>query len=420
MAFFNFLRGILWGLLVLLNACGGGGSGGGAGSPGSASVVTPKTVLPSSFENKSIPALPTELTQLPNLRLITSLGLSVDSIPSSLAVSDFQRNGTYSAFVIASDGSSALAYFIGYSSSSWTDLSGDLFHSVADRATCAKPQQSLIADLNRDGRPDVYVVCAGVMSGGSLQPQAQYVYMSQADGTYRKTTTATLAPSVLLHASSAAIADIDKNGCLDVVTTDNGSLKIMMGTCSAGSYSLNAPADNTGRVPSSAVATLPANIQSTFLIPRGTAPSRYDLLVGGDGSSQGTPIRWYLNHDGYFDTNDVLEVRAYALAFGDSTNRYDYLESDSYGYIYISNVPLGVTAQSFVKLVRIPLPNVSSDVSSLSYLVPAAGEPLTNWPSAMRLHNNTLRVVDAGCTLVTTLDNMSRCGKQYPISGFVP
>ena len=108
------------------------------------------------------------------------------------------------------------------------------------------------------------------------------------------------------------------------------------------------------------------------------------------------------------------------MLFRSSTNRYDYLESDSYGYIYISNVPLGVTAQSFVKLVRIPLPNVSSDVSSLSYLVPAAGEPLTNWPSAMRLLNNTLRVVDAGCTLVTTLDNMSRCGKQYPISGFVP
>ncbi len=419
MAIFNFMRIILLGLVVLLQACGGGGGGSG-GTSGSSQVVTPKTVLPSSFENKSISDLPTELTQLPNLRAITSLGLTVDSVSSSLAVSDFQRNGTYSAFVIASDGTTLRPYFIGYDSGTWTNLSGTLFRSVAHQETCANPKQSLVADLNQDGRPDIYVVCAGLNSGGSLQPQAQYVYLSQSDGTYLTTTTSTIAPSVTLLASSAAIADIDRNGCPDVVTTDNGSLKIMMGTCGAGSYTLNAPASNTGRVPSSGVSALPSNIQSVFLIPRGSAPARYDLMVGGDGSSQGTPLRWYLNNSGFFDNTDVLKVRTYALAFGDGTNRYDYLESSTHGYVYISNVPVGVVSQSFVKLARIPLPDVSSDTTSLSYLVPAAGEPLTNWPSAMRLLNNNLRVYDAGCGLVTTQDNSSRCGKQYPITGFAP
>lgn len=423
MAIFNFMRVMLMGFVLLLLACGGGGGGSG-GANGSTQVVTPKTVLPSSFENKSISDLPTELTQLPNLRAITSLGLTLDSVPSSLAVSDFQRNGSYSAFVIASDGR---AYFIGYASGTWSDLSGTLFRSAGDRASCAKPQQSLVADLNRDGRPDVYVVCAGVISGASLQSEAQYVYLSQSDGTYVRTTTATIAPSVTLHASSAAIADIDGDSCLDVVTTDSGSLKIMLGTCTAGSYTLNAPADNVGRVPSSMVAALPSNIQSVFLIPRGSAPARYDLMVGGDGGNQGTPLRWYLNNkndvtnkSGYFDTNDVLKVRTYALAFGDSTNRYDYLESGLYGYVYMSNAPGGAVAQSFVKLARISLPGVSSDTTNLAYLVPATGEPLTNWPSAIRLVNSNLRVYDAGCGLVTTLDNMSRCGKQYPIAGFVP
>jgi hypothetical protein len=420
MAIFNFMRVMLMGFVLLLQACGGGGGGSG-GTNGSTQVVTPKTVLPSSFENKSISDLPTELTQLPNLRAITSLGLTLDSVPSSLAVSDFQRNGTYSAFVIASDGSSVQAYFIGYASGTWSDLSGSLFRSAGDRVSCAKPQQSLVADLNRDGRPDVYVVCAGVISGASLQSEPQYVYLSQSDGTYVRTTTAIIAPSVTLHASSAAIADIDGNSCLDVVTTDNGSLKVMMGTCTSGSYTLNDPAANAGRVnflyPGAAP---PSNIQSVFLIPRGSAPARYDLMVGGSSAGGAASFRWYLSHNGYFDPSTVLEFRTYSLPFGDSTNRYDYLESGSYGYVYMSNTPGGAVAQSFVKLARIPLPGVSSDTTNLAYLVPAAGEPLTNWPSAIRLVNSNLRVYDAGCGLVTTLDNMSRCGKQYPIAGFVP
>jgi len=96
-------------------------------------------------------------------------------------------------------------------------------------------------------------------------------------------------------------------------------------------------------------------------------------------------------------------------------NRYDYLESGSYGYIYIRN---GAT-QAFGGFNRIPLPGVSSTIA-YSVLTPPASHTLTDWPVAMRLVDNTLRVYDAGCDVLVALNNSSRCGRQYPLSDFPP
>jgi hypothetical protein len=358
----------------------------------------------------------------------------MDSVPASLAVADFQQNGTYSAFVIASNGTStARAFFASYSASTgWSNQSDALFRSSADWDACIRPEQSAVADLNGDGRPDIYVACSGDF-GGSIQSVAQYVFLSQSNGKYIKVTASTSAGStLLLHASGVALADINGDGCQDVVTTDNGSLLIITAMCSNGytpspnAYTLSLPSTNVGRLPSSLGSTPPNNVRSVFLIPRpvGNA-TRYDLLVAG-GGNQGTPVIWYLNNptlakpagSGFFDPQDVRNFRAYPLPYGDGNNRYDYIESGSSGYIYFRNA----SADSFVKLVRIPLPNPSSDITSLAYLDPTVIAPgdTAQWPSQLRVQNAELRVYDAGCPISVTLDNRSRCGRHYQLTGFAP
>ena len=376
-------------------------------------VVTPPTplaVLPSSYENKNA-AVPVELTQLPKLSAVAvfvpGLVSGMDSVPASLAVADFQRSGSYSAFVIASDGSSqSRAFFVGYGvASGWSDLSDALFRSSSDRAACLRPEQSAVADLNGDGRPDIYVACSG-SSGGSV---AQLLYMSQSDGKYVKT----MLP-VSLNASSVALADIDGNGCKDVATTHNGALQILMATACSGSYTLTLPADNAGRIPQSGVALPPSNIRNVFLVPR-LSPARYDLLVGGDGSL-GFSFKWYLNNDssGYFDTLDATKVRSFMLT-DTGNNRYDYLESGDYGYIYVRN---GST-QTFGALTRVPVPRTGSTIAYAS-LIPTVSHTLVDWPAAIRLVGTSLRVFDAGCGLSVVLNNQTRCGRFYQLSDFPP
>lgn len=410
-------RLLLTTIVLILQAC-GGGSGGNSVTNSSTTTSDPIRVLPSSFENKN-DAVPVALTQLPRLSTLpgfaTSLALltgTVDSVPASLAVADFQRNGSYSAFVIASNGNDqARAFFVGYSANGvWSELS-ELFKTTLDWVACVRPEQSAVADLNGDGRPDIYVACSGNYGGGA-HSEPQYVYLSQPDGKYVKYTTSTIAtPSVTMDSNSVAIADINNDGCKDVITTDTGNLQILMATACNGTYALSGPAVNAGRKPFTGGAVLPTNISSVFLVPR-PSPLRYDLLVGGNGL-QGFPMKWYRNNGtGFFDPTSASQYRTYALTYGDSNNRYDYMESDA-GYIYVRN---GST-QELVGLFKIPLPNDGSSTSIVS-LTPPLSHTRTDWPAALRMVGTKIRVYDAGCDLTVVLNNQSRCGRQYDLGEF--
>ena len=418
MNMFPIQRSLLTTIVLIFQACGGGSGGNSVTNP-STTTSDPIPVLHSSFENKNA-AVPVALTQLPRLSSLpgfaTSLALltgTVDSVPASLAVADFQRNGSYSAFVIASNGiDQARAFFVGYSANGvWSELS-ELFKTTLDWGACVRPEQSAVADLNGDGRPDIYVACSGDYGVGA-HSDPQYVYLSQPDGKYVKSTTLTIAtPNVTMDSNSVAIADINNDGCKDVITTDNGNLQILMATSCNGTYALSGPAANAGRKPVTGGALLPTTIRSVFLVPR-RDPLRYDLLVGGNGN-QGFPMKWYRNNNGtgYFDTTDQLQYRTYALTYGDSNNRYDYLESDA-GYIYVRN---GST-QDLVGLFKIPLPNDGSSTSIVS-LIPPPPHTRMDWPAAMRIVGTKIRVYDAGCDFTVVLNNQSRCGRQYDLGDF--
>lgn len=404
------LRGCLISLVFMLQACGGGGGGGSTtNSSSSSGSVTAKAVQGSSLESKAVEEMPVALTQLPklpNLNLLLGTFPEIGALTSmgtSLAVADFQRNGSYSAFVIASDQTStAKAFFVGYNSSTgaWTNLSDSLFHQASDRAACVSPQQAAVADLNQDGRPDVYVACAGTGAG----PVAQILYLSRSDGTYEKAPSSTW--PTLLHASSVALADITNDGCIDVVTTNAGNLVIYIATCSGASYTLTD--DSFSRSPGNK----PGNILSVFLVPNPDTPTRYDLLVAADPSGQSQPIMWFANsgNGSYYNT----AYRAYSIQWGNSSNRYDYVVSGSYGYIYITNS----SNQTFVKLAKIVVPRATSNLSPVYYTPPNTNTPNNDWPAYLRVRNDNLEPYDASCGTTVQADDTSRCGKRYPLSGF--
>jgi hypothetical protein len=344
-----------------------------------------------------------------------------DSVPESLAVADFQQTGRYSVFVVASDGSSlGRAYFLSQSGSTWTDISGTLFASTAAREACVRPQQALVADLNGDGRPDVYLACAGDTNGSSLVRAPQYLYISRSDGGYdmRKATDIN-SNNISLHSTGAAMGDINADGIPDVVSTDNGSLVVMLGERSSGQYLLRF--DNA-RLPNTP--PLPSGIRSVFLLPRNSATggsgsntTRYDLLVGGNGT-QGNPVAWYRNNSGFFDPGgSVLKVRQYAAMAGGANNRYDYVENGNFGYLYVTDASL----HTLVRLWRIERPDDSgTSTTPVSYLPSNSTLPLNDWPAQVRVAASYLVPYDAGCTLTVAVDDRARCGKAYPLSAFGP
>lgn len=410
MSISNKLRGIVLASLYLLQACGGGGGGAG-GTLGSSTVVKPIEVLPSSFENKALPGLPVELTQLPKLSVALGGVFTTgwDSVGDSLAVADFKRNATYSAFVIVSNQiNSAKPYFVGYTPAGGYEIQ-DLFNDPSvDQVACPFPQQSLIADLNGDTRPDVYVACAGSNTGAPL-PVEQFVYLSLANGKYQmKTTRSIVSSPTTLHATSASLADINGDGCIDVVTTNGGDLTLMLGSCTSQQYTLLEPSHtrNANRLPSLGSGDPPSSVQGVFLIPR-SGPTRYDLIVAGQGN-QGNPVKWYYNSYGYFGPSATrlgLDNRAYSIAPQFASTRYDYWESNTSGYIYITN------AQNFVRLVQISKPDLSSGLDLTPwYYQPSDLSPVNNWPSYIRaLSDGNLHAYDGSC------DASSRCTKAFPM-----
>jgi hypothetical protein len=360
--------------------------------------VNPLAVPPSSFEAKAAVDLPDYLVQVPALSNALNGSSGITSVPESLAIADFQQNGAYSAFAIATQGVQSKAYFVAKQGSSWTDLSASLIPNPDDRVVCQSPQQSVVADFNRDTRPDVYVACSGV--GGVNQ----VIFLSQANGTYVKALASTWPAPV--DANSVAVADIDNDTCKDVVTTDQGSLIIYKGHCGTGNtYSL---VREDFRQPTN----LPSNILSVFLAPNPSIPSRYDLVVGADATTQNYPVKWFANNgSGYFDNTSYRE---YGIKWGGSSNRYDYVADANYGYFYITNS----MTKTFVKLARIVRPSTSLS-TQVWYQTPGnTVRPVNDWPAYIHIRGLYLEPFDAGCGLSIVVDDNTRCGKRYLVSDF--
>lgn len=421
----NFLISRILPLLVvlLLQSCGGGGGGGSSSSPVS-TTPTPLTVDGSSFVNKGAADLANFL--VPDLSLITSgsdpsvvySSAGYSSVAATLAVADFQQLGQYSAFVVGTkSGSPSRAYFLKFdtTSSKWVDVSDLLFGSDPnDRAACADPRQALVTKFNSDTKPDVYLVCAG--AGGV----SQLAYVSSGNGKYKRYST-----NFSVDARSATIADINGDSYVDIITTHNGAVHRFWGSSDSnlGTSAWFAPPTppNTSLVSISQVSggssnVFPSNVMNLFLIPRG---GEIYLVTGGNGAGGGggtqNVLTWHKNFDGYFNSTSARSFILTAATPPDDY-RFDYVESNSVGYVYATG---NTSPHNYLQLFRIARPEVNALNQPLigggSLYKYTISPTSTSWAARVVIKNGKLVPYDAGCQNNPVSLQDQRCAQSFDL-----
>jgi hypothetical protein len=387
---------LIFSLSVLLQGCGGGGGGSGTGGNASSS---PLGVAGSSYEN-NLAAVAAGFYSLSGVS--TLLGGSLDVTPQALAFADFFQEGTFSAVVAArpAGGGANSLYFLKKNGSSWTDAT--LTFSGLNRQVCTSVKQLLVADLNKDSKPDIYVVCGGGASG------PQYYFLSDPSSLgYTRYTS-----SFNLNAESASIADVDgdANRTPDVVTTDNGTVTVLLSQVVSNALSFTL--DNS-RLTN--LSPIPSGVQAVNLVPRSQSDgtTKYDLIVGGSGSN-GTSAVWLKNTGGYFGSvgrSFLLPNLGSDLTYPYAELR-GYIESNGLSYIYAMD-----HAKSLVKLYSYTTPaitltgtsNTAPALASLQEFSSSSTLPTAGWPSQLAKVGNSFYPLDAACEVT------GRCNVMFTL-----
>ncbi len=200
-------------------------------------LTVPIPVLATSYENKNDIAL--DDPKLPNLQDIP--GVTLESGEQNIgergvAFADFLQEGAFSAITASTyykdvfpgsnpskwPDSPAKLYFLRKDAGGkWTDVTSQLIKTPSDRSICVSPGFIEIADMNKDGRPDAVISCTGpdfTINGVFDDSSLQYAVLSQPDGSYRVVMIGV--PSIYAH--QMALADIDGDGNVDILSVDTG------------------------------------------------------------------------------------------------------------------------------------------------------------------------------------------------------
>ncbi len=187
-------------------------------------LVVPMPVYPSSYQNAKHITL-----DEPSLPAPTALGLpQATFFHAGFAFADFFQEGAYSAFVQMPDINdpgqgtgtpqwpAKLMFLRRNATGQWIDATAQL---LDDHTGCITPRKSLVADFNRDGRPDVFMACHGYDGApGAGKPklaEPQRLLLSQADGRYANSPL-----PVVAYGHGGAAADLNGDGLPDVVLTN--------------------------------------------------------------------------------------------------------------------------------------------------------------------------------------------------------
>jgi len=194
-------------------------------------IVTPLPTFPSSYENFKAYVLPPLLS---NNSIVPSCERNGYRHPTSngRGYADFLQNGTITlvdAVIGPPMGShtdpSIICFWKRNNSGQWIDITETF---MTDNHGCVGgANKSLIADFNRDGRPDIFFLCTGPKwnADGSVlthQPGGiSFWLVSQPDGKYR---TQHMNYSAYAHGGSAG--DINSDGYPDVVFSNGGVIVV--------------------------------------------------------------------------------------------------------------------------------------------------------------------------------------------------
>lgn len=173
-------------------------------------IFDPVPVQKSSYENKAAAAV------------VGSQYLPAEvEIGNAVAYADFFQDGSLSMVthtLVYSSQNPATAKDFGEVrfyrkiSGAWVDQTALL---LAKPTGCLHPRKAIVADFNNDGQPDVFFACHG-FDAAPFPGEQPVLLLSQADGTYLL---GKLPYTGFFHSASAA--DINGDGYVDILVTDN-------------------------------------------------------------------------------------------------------------------------------------------------------------------------------------------------------
>jgi hypothetical protein len=402
----NLIKFISWALVLSLHGCGGGGGSSSSntqllqdGWPIAAALA----VQNSSYENKFD-------GRISNTALVKfDAGIN----PISVTFGDFFQEGQISAFVVVNrTGMTAMAYFLRWKSSEsrWVDDSARILGDGADgnRDTCINPRYAITADLNGDGKPDVYLACAK-----TSQTVPQVMFLSQPSGRYLHQLT-----GFSVDGNSVAALKINSDAFIDLIVSDSttpprGEPQIYLGN-GTGSFTSNSSLLITSDLQSNCGgASIPSAVSGVFAVP--SAAGRTDLILGSSGANNS--VIWLKDLSQTASPRYSVCVSNYFPSFTDVASLTDVYGTSSgplttYYYLARKGASSPTTAISRVTL------NEIVNGAGTSYSSQAGSHPVTLSNATSDIaemfslsSGGVLRAFDAGCSSQTI-----RCSSWQSIS----